>query len=71
MSGDTRSLTYTQDRFQDAPVHLVYVADLDKMKGEEGAKMVLAGMDTGFIARERLSVLRIRGIAHWIQGDPR
>jgi nitroreductase len=51
VSGDSRSLTYTQDRFQDAPVHLVYVADLDKMKGEEGAKMVLAGMDTGFIAQ--------------------
>jgi nitroreductase len=49
-SGDNRSLTYTQDRFKDAPIHLVYIADLDKMEGDEGIKMVLAGMDTGFIA---------------------
>ncbi len=52
VSADIRSLTYTQiDRFKDAPVHLVYVADLEKTgEGEEGAKMILTAMDTGFVA---------------------
>ncbi|MGC8660018.1 MAG: SagB/ThcOx family dehydrogenase [Desulfomonilaceae bacterium] len=52
ISGDHRSLTYTQvDRFKDAPVDLVYIADLSKTgKGEESQKTVLVGMDTGFIA---------------------
>ena len=34
-----------------APVNLVYVADLEKTGGgEEGSKMLLSSMDTGFIA---------------------
>lgn len=51
-SGDLRSLTYTQvGSFKDAPVDLIYVADLSKTgKGEESQKMLLVGMDTGFIA---------------------
>ena len=50
--GDVRSLTYTQTPFKDAPVNLVYVADLEKMgAGEEGSQLVLAGMDTGFVAQ--------------------
>ncbi len=51
VSGDNRSMTYTQPYFKDAPLHLVYVADLAKMAaGEEGSQMILAAMDTGFIA---------------------
>jgi len=51
VAGDIRSLTYTQPVFKDAPVDLVYVADLERMgDGEEGPKMFLAAMDTGFIA---------------------
>ena len=51
VAGDIRSLTYTQATFKDAPVQLVYVADLEKMsEGEEGSKLILAGMDTGFVA---------------------
>lgn len=50
-SGDLRQQTYTQAPFKDAPVDLVYVADLGKMgEGEEGPKIELAGMDTGVIA---------------------
>ena len=52
LPGDNRALTYTQvERFKDAPVNLVHVADFQKMgdrKDEE--KMMLASMDTGFIA---------------------
>ncbi len=53
VAGDIRSLTYTQiERFKDAPIHLVYIADVAKMKmdAEEGTKMLLTAMDTGFIA---------------------
>jgi hypothetical protein len=51
VSGDIRSLTYTQDPFKEAPLHLVYIADFAKMgEGEDSAKMILAAMDTGFIA---------------------
>ena len=50
-SGDFRQQTYTQAPWKDAPVHLVFVADLAKMgDAEENLKMVLAAMDTGFIA---------------------
>jgi nitroreductase len=49
---DIRPLTYTQvDRFKDAPIHLVYIADLAKTDVEEGAAMLLAAMDTGFVAQ--------------------
>lgn len=51
VSGDIRSLTYTQiDRFKDAPIHLVYIADLAKTDGDEGTKMLLTAMDIGFVA---------------------
>jgi nitroreductase len=51
VAGNIRSLTYTQAPFKDAPIHLVYIADLEKMgDDEEGSKLVLAGMDTGFVA---------------------
>jgi hypothetical protein len=51
VTGDIRSLTYTQvDRFKDAPVHVVYVADLAKTDGDEGRKMMMVAMDTGFAA---------------------
>ena len=52
LAGDFRPLTYTQvDRFKDAPVDLVYIADLTKTDVEEGAAMLLVAMDTGFIAQ--------------------
>lgn len=51
VSGDIRSLTFAQAPFKDASIHLVYVAELEKMgEGEEGPKMLLAAMDTGFVA---------------------
>jgi nitroreductase len=50
-SGDLRQQTYKQSPLKDAPVDLVYVADLGKM-GEGGEpKLVLASMDTGFIGQ--------------------
>ena len=50
-SGDLRSLTYTQvARFKDAPVDLVYVADMAKTGAEDARKNLLVAMDTGFVA---------------------
>lgn len=52
VSEDIRPLTYTQvDRFKDAPINLVYVADLEKTDVDEAAGMLLAAMDTGFVAQ--------------------
>jgi hypothetical protein len=52
LPGDNRALTYTQvERFKDAPLNLVYVADFQKMgDADEARKIMLASMDTGFIA---------------------
>ena len=50
-SGDLRSLTYTQvERFKDAPVNLVYVADMEKTGAEDARKNLLVAMDSGFVA---------------------
>jgi len=53
LPGDNRALTYTQvERFKDAPLDLVYVADFQKMGDrKDGGKIILASMDTGFIAQ--------------------
>lgn len=50
-SGDLRMITGTQSYFKDAALNLVYVANLSKMEGDQSTKMLLAGMDTGFIAQ--------------------
>jgi len=49
---DIRPLTYTQvERFKDAPINLVYIADLAKTDVEASVAMGLAAMDTGFVAQ--------------------
>jgi hypothetical protein len=64
VAGDIRSLTYTQAPFKDAPIHLVYIADLEKMgEGEEGSKLVLAAMDTGFVAENVYLYCASEGLA--------
>jgi nitroreductase len=64
VTGDIRSLTYTQAPFKDAPIHLVYIADLEKMgEGEEGSKLVLAAMDTGFVAENVYLYCASEGLA--------
>lgn len=51
VSGDHRSLTYTQAPFKDAPVQLVFIADFERMGGDDERKTLLAAMDTGFVAQ--------------------
>jgi hypothetical protein len=63
--GDIRGLTFTQvDRFKDAPLHLVYVADLARTgDGEEATKMPLVAMDTGFVAENVYLYCASEGLA--------
>jgi nitroreductase len=63
-SGDLRQLTGTQTYFKDAAINIVYVADLARMAdSEEGAKMLLAAMDTGFIAENVYLYCASEGLA--------
>jgi len=51
-TGDIRPLAGTQTFVKDAPLNLIYVADLAKMnEAEEPVKLNLASADTGFIAQ--------------------
>ena len=51
-AGDLRTLAGTQEWVKEAPVNLVYVADTAKMGGgDEEAKTLYSGADTGFIAQ--------------------
>ena len=51
-AGDLRTLAGTQEWVKEAPVNLVYVADTAKMGGgDEEARTLYAGADTGFIAQ--------------------
>jgi nitroreductase len=50
--GDLRALAGTQEWVKDAPLNLVYVADTAKMgAGDEEAKTLFSGTDTGFISQ--------------------
>ena len=50
VADDIRALTGTQAYVATAPVNLVYVADLAKFgEGREAEKMLMSGVDTGFI----------------------
>lgn len=63
-SGDIRTLTGKQSYFKDAAVNLVFVADLSKMDGgDESQKLLLASMDTGFIAQNTYLYCAAEGLA--------
>jgi nitroreductase len=47
---DIRALTGTQDFVRNAPLNLVYVADLNRMNTSEEDKHFYSATDTGFIA---------------------
>ena len=64
--GDIRALTYTQvDRFKDAPLNLVYVADFQKMGDRKEEEKMVAGWNGYSLYRRKcLSVLRFREFAN-------
>jgi SagB-type dehydrogenase family enzyme len=51
-AGDYRKNAGTQDFAATAPINLIYVADMDKIKAgaNENAKLMIASLDVGFIA---------------------
>ncbi len=52
LAGDIRALTGKQDFVKDAPLNLIYVADLTKMAGVPAAEQVMySGVDTGLISQ--------------------
>ncbi len=63
--GDLRALTGTQSYFKDAAINLVYVSDTKKMEGagEEAAKMVIASLNTGFVAQNVYLCSAAEGLA--------
>jgi len=63
-SEDVRALTGTQSYFRDAPVNLIYVADMAKMgESEDMHKVFLSAADTGFISQNVYLFCASEGLA--------
>ena len=65
---DIRALTGRQRFVKDAPVNLVYVADLAKMRGPAEQKAMWAAADTGFIAQNVYLFCASEGLATVVRG---
>ena len=64
LAQDLRPMTGTQDFVRDAPVNLVYVADLTRMKGaSDKDKTFYSAADTGFIAQNVYLYCASEGLA--------
>ncbi len=69
VSGDLRAATGGQSFVGDAPLNLVYVADLSKMgSSPEDAKLRTAFADTGFIAQNVYLFCASEGLANVVRG---
>jgi len=66
---DIRRLTGTQDFVGQAPVNLVYVADLSRMEGSEENKRFYSATDTGFIAQNVYLFCSAAGLATVVRGS--
>jgi len=69
LAKDLRAMTGTQDFVKDAPVNLVYVADLARMKGaSDRDKVFYSAADTGFIAQNVYLYCASEGLATVVRG---
>ncbi len=69
-SGDLRKSAGTQDFVFQAPLNLVYVADLAKMGGsDENSKLATANADTGFIAQNVYLFCASEGLGSVVRGS--
>ena len=69
-SGDLRKAAGTQDFVFQAPLNLVYVADLAKMGGsDENSKLATANADTGFIAQNVYLFCASEGLGSVVRGS--
>lgn len=70
VAGDLRAYTGTQPFVKDAPVNLIYVADLGKMSDRpEAEKMMWAGADTGFISQNVYLFCASEGLATVVRAN--
>ncbi len=66
---DLRKMTGTQDFVSIAPMNLVFVADIEKMKGTSPEDQLLyAGADTGFISQNIYLFCASEGLATVVRG---
>ncbi len=69
VAGDLRALAGTQDFVKTAPLNIVYVADLAKLKrGEEQSKMTTSWSHAGFIAENVYLFCASEGLAVVVRG---
>ncbi len=69
LAGDIRAATGRQDFVAVAPVNLIYVADLSKMKrGDEEQKKFYSATDTGFISQNVYLFCASEGIVTVVRG---
>lgn len=66
---DVRALTGTQSFVKDAPVDLVYVADLAKTRGSSAGRDMFVAADTGFIAQNVYLFAASEGLAAVVRGS--
>ncbi len=65
---DIRATTGIQDFTKDAPVNLIFVADLNKISGDQHAKQLAAGIDAGFISQNVYLFCAAEGLATVVLG---
>ena len=70
VKGDLRKLTGRQDFVSTAPLNLVYVADMSKMKGASSEDQALySGADVGFISQNVYLFCASEGLATVVRGS--
>ncbi|MDO9548492.1 MAG: SagB/ThcOx family dehydrogenase [Candidatus Marinimicrobia bacterium] len=67
-ANDIRSKTGKQKFTETAPVNLIYVADYDKMKGDEESKKFYSATDSGFISQNVYLYCAAEGLATVVRG---
>ena len=69
LRGDVRAVTGTQSFVKDAPVDLVYVADLAKTRGSSPERDLFVAADVGFIAENVYLFCASEGLATVVRGS--
>jgi nitroreductase len=69
LRGDVRAQTGTQSFVKDAPVNLVYVADLAKTGGSSPERDLFVAADAGFIAQNVYLFCASEGLATVVRGS--
>jgi len=65
---DLRKETGKQNFTETAPVNLIFVADYDKMKGDDEAKIFYSATDTGFISQNVYLYCAAEGLGTVVRG---